>query len=340
MNTPVWEGAMFLLPKLAKQSNPNKEIKKFFFHSFKDDKNLCSVYSLSLCVDKQGKLHVQGHQSKGIWSISGCPTVEPFWNISCHTEAVLNLVILPTSTTGVAETLSVDHQHGKSKLCQCFWRLFWMNGFLPTKRSLLADMVMNVILSFSGYWNYKGRRTHEWKSGYERRQTKIHTGRYSKWNPDGNGIVIGSRLCPFNSNLCSHGQWNYWEDTFNKEQVVLCCSWEDGNLEGLCWFIFMKQNPQRPQCILHTLRDFITQLDLSITRIMGQCYDGASPMAGTKQGVEAQILQERVRAIFTCCYEQSLKLGCSDAVKTVPADMSVRAPIAYLAREIADFNLS
>lgn len=66
MNTPVCEGAMFLLPKLAKQSNPNKEIKKFFFHSVKEDKNLCSVYSLSLCVEKQGKLHVQGHQSKGI----------------------------------------------------------------------------------------------------------------------------------------------------------------------------------------------------------------------------------------------------------------------------------
>ena len=47
----------------------------------------------------------------------------------------------------------------------------------------------------------------------------------------------------------------------------------------------------------------------------GRYFDGATSMAGTRQGVEAQILKENVRAIFTLCYKQSLKLAGFDADK-------------------------
>ena len=83
---------------------------------------------------------------------------------------------------------------------------------------------------------------------------------------------------------------------------------------------------------IYTLCDFMTGVNLSITRMRGQCYDGASSMAGTEQGVEAQILQETSRhhkslqgtiKVFTQSYEQSLKPACSDIEKTLQAHLNL-----------------
>ena len=46
------EGVVFIPMRLAKQFNPNGEIKEFFFSSFKEDKRLCLVYSLSLYIER------------------------------------------------------------------------------------------------------------------------------------------------------------------------------------------------------------------------------------------------------------------------------------------------
>ena len=56
-------------------------------------------------------------------------------------------------------------------------------------------------------------------------------------------------------------------------------------------------------------------MNISITKLRGQCYDGASSMAGSKRGAAAQLLKEEPRAIFTHCYGHSLNLACSDTVK-------------------------
>ena len=50
------------------------------------------------------------------------------------------------------------------------------------------------------------------------------------------------------------------------------------------------------------IRDTLIRMNLSIQNCRGQCYDGASNMAGSKSGVAAQIKTEEPRAIFTHCY--------------------------------------
>ena len=47
----------------------------------------------------------------------------------------------------------------------------------------------------------------------------------------------------------------------------------------------------------------------------GQCYDGASSMAGSRGGLATQILQAEPRAVYTHCYGYALNLACSDTVK-------------------------
>ena len=56
-------------------------------------------------------------------------------------------------------------------------------------------------------------------------------------------------------------------------------------------------------------------MNLSMNKIRGQCYDGASNMAGAKKGVAKQIMDIERHALFTHCYGHTLNLACSDAVK-------------------------
>ena len=54
---------------------------------------------------------------------------------------------------------------------------------------------------------------------------------------------------------------------------------------------------------------------MSITKIRGQCYDGASSMSGIRGGVATKIQKEEPRAVYMHCYGHALNLACSDAVK-------------------------
>ena len=70
-------------------------------------------------------------------------------------------------------------------------------------------------------------------------------------------------------------------------------------------------------------------MNLSINKCRGQCYDGASNMAGAKTGVSTQIKLEEPRAIFTHCYGHSLQLAVDDTTKGIKnlADMFNAAEI-------------
>ena len=77
--------------------------------------------------------------------------------------------------------------------------------------------------------------------------------------------------------------------------------------------------------VLHSVRhDVQLRIDLSITRLRGQCYDGATSMSEARGGVAKLILNEEPRALYTYCFGHALNLACSDAVKgcKVMRDMS------------------
>ena len=105
-------------------------------------------------------------------------------------------------------------------------------------------------------------------------------------------------------------------DCSNKEQVVLVIRWVDGDLNVHESFIGLYSVPAIDANTLTTIiKDSLIRLNLSINKIRGQCYDGASNMAGAKKGVSKQIMDIERRALFTHCYGHTLNLACSDAVK-------------------------
>ena len=69
--------------------------------------------------------------------------------------------------------------------------------------------------------------------------------------------------------------------------------------------------------IVKVLKDTLLRLNLQLSRCRGQCYDGGSNMAGSKNGVKAQILREEPRALFTHCYGHALSLSVADTVRMV-----------------------
>jgi len=67
--------------------------------------------------------------------------------------------------------------------------------------------------------------------------------------------------------------------------------------------------------VFAVLKDILLRLNLSINLCRGPCYDGASNMAGFRNGTAAKFLEEESRAIFLHCYWHALNLAASDSVK-------------------------
>ena len=65
------------------------------------------------------------------------------------------------------------------------------------------------------------------------------------------------------------------------------------------------------------IKDVFLRLNLPISKVRGQCYDGAATMAGYKSGVatRTRMKSDEPRAIFTHCYGHLLNLACCDTIK-------------------------
>ena len=69
------------------------------------------------------------------------------------------------------------------------------------------------------------------------------------------------------------------------------------------------------EIIYAAITDVFLRLNLAISKVRGQCYDGAATMSGSKSGVVTRMCAAEPRAVFTHCYGHSLNLACGDAIK-------------------------
>ena len=102
-------------------------------------------------------------------------------------------------------------------------------------------------------------------------------------------------------------------DVSNKEQVVVCFRWVDSNLEPHEEFIGLYEvESTRSSTIVATIHDVLQRVNVSITKLRCQCYDGASSMSGSRGGVAVQLQKEEPRAVYTHCYGHAHGLACSE----------------------------
>ena len=69
--------------------------------------------------------------------------------------------------------------------------------------------------------------------------------------------------------------------------------------------------------IVAVLKNCLISMILRIENARGQCYDGASTMAGEKTGVATQIKALNSKCLYTHCYGHALNLAVADAIKSV-----------------------
>ena len=62
------------------------------------------------------------------------------------------------------------------------------------------------------------------------------------------------------------------------------------------------------EALLQILLNSIANVGLTIDKLVGQCYDGASNMSGAIAGVQAKVKALQLRAIYTHCYAQCTNL--------------------------------
>ena len=104
-------------------------------------------------------------------------------------------------------------------------------------------------------------------------------------------------------------------DVANKEQFTICIRWVDGDLQDHEDFIGLYEVDISADVLVDKIRDALVRMHVNISKCRGQCYDGASNMRGSRNGVAAQICSEEKRAIYTHCYGHALNLAVSDCVK-------------------------
>ena len=79
-------------------------------------------------------------------------------------------------------------------------------------------------------------------------------------------------------------------DVSNKDQVVVCLRWVDDNFEvhddfaGLC-----QVDSTGAENIYHVITNVFLHLNLTISKVRGQCYNVASAMSVAKSGVVARM---------------------------------------------------
>ena len=58
-------------------------------------------------------------------------------------------------------------------------------------------------------------------------------------------------------------------------------------------------------------------MNLKLKDARGQCYDGASTMAGKKNGVAAKIKSINGKCLYTHCYGHALNLAVGDSIRNI-----------------------
>ena len=99
-------------------------------------------------------------------------------------------------------------------------------------------------------------------------------------------------------------------------KVVFVLRWVDSTLTVHEDFLGLYEvNSIEAATLVKVLKDCLLRLNISMNKVRGQCYDGASNMAGIRQGVATVVQEEQSNAFLTHCYGHSLNLATSDMVK-------------------------
>ena len=235
----------------------------------------------------------------------------------CHKEAVMRMITLPATTLKIATCLSNEHQREQLENRQCFLKILSNIQFLAGQGLPLRGHGSEIDSNFIQLLKLRAQddpRIDRW--------LVKRTDKYTSADIQNEILkvmslnVLRTVVSALHSAQFVSIMVDETTDASNTEQVVICLRWVDSGLEVHEEFAGLYQVPNtKASTIIKVVRDVLSRFNISFSHLRGQCYDGASSMAGSRSGLAILVQQEEPRAVFTHCYGHALNLACSDSLK-------------------------
>ena len=97
--------------------------------------------------------------------------------------------------------------------------------------------------------------------------------------------------------------------------------------------------------LVSAIKKTLARMNIQLTNCRGQCYDGASNMSRSRNGVATQIAREENQALYIHCFGHALNLAVADTVKqskvccdTLETALEVTKLVKFSPKRNAAFN--
>eukprot|EP00731_Ephydatia_muelleri_P026423 Em0018g523a len=230
---------------------------------------------------------------------------------SFHKEAVMVMVTLPSTTPDVGELLSKQHATEKQNNRHCLFEIIQCIRFLCRQGLALRgddddqDGNLKQLIHMKAYSdtmlkNWLVKKDNVYTSP-EIPNEIIQTMSLQVLRE----IIAELQSSPFLTIMIDETT-----DSSNMEQVTLVIRHVTEELQvHEEFFGFYAVDSTDATTLVSVVKDAMVQMNLPMSKLRGQCYDGASVMSGIRSGVAKQIADIEPRAIFTHCYDHALNLA-------------------------------
>ena len=237
---------------------------------------------------------------------------------NCHKDSMIVTVDLLSSVKDIAETLQRELTKQKSENRQMLLKILSNIRFLARQSIAIRGDGDEENSNFIQLFKLRGEDDPKFAKWLEKKTDKYVSADIQNELLKVMGLQV---LQDIATSLHSAEFYSIMvdetTDVSNKEQAVLCFRWVSDDLIAHEDFVGLYgiENTEA-NTLVNMILDVLTQLNLSIKKLRGQCYDGASAMSGPRSGVAKQIRDLESRAVYTHCYGHSLNLACMDTIKS------------------------
>ena len=234
---------------------------------------------------------------------------------ACHHKAVDVMITIPSTTKDIGEQLSQIHRQEKATNRRMFLKILSSIRYLARQGLALRGDGDEQDGNFLQLLKLKG--DDPVMIDWLKRKANKYT---SHQNPNDilrimavnvlREVAVCLQQSPFITLMMDETT-----GISNKEQSVIILRWVSEDFEVNEEFLGVYNVPTIDAATLTmAAKDALCRMNIPLSKLRGQCYDGASAMSGAKSGV-AKRIQEEPRAVYTHCYGHSIILAICDAVK-------------------------
>ena len=237
---------------------------------------------------------------------------------NCHKDSMIVTVDLPSSVKDIAETLQRELTKQKSENRQMLLKISSNIRFLALQSIAIRGDGDEENSNFIQLFKLRGEDDPKFAKWLEKKTDKYVSADIQNELLKVMGLqVLRDIATSLHSAEFYSIMVDEMTDVSNKEQAVLCFRWVSDDLIAHEDFVELYgiENTEA-KTLVNMILDVLTRLNLSIKKLRGQCYDGASAMSGPRSGVAKQIRDLESRAVYTHCYGHSLNLACMDTIKS------------------------